>query len=108
MRAIIHGPTPLIDRPSLTCSRPADLPREEQLLLACARTALTPADLDTISARVQAGVDWDRFVAIVETSGLAPLIYRHLSRHWRPLIPADALVRLRIHVHYFTRLALLL
>lgn len=72
-----------------------ELPAAEALLLACARSELTPAEL--IRARaLAAGVDWHEVERLAEEHGVGSLAYRNLRRHFEDLAPAEMIERLKV------------
>ncbi|MBK9132594.1 MAG: nucleotidyltransferase family protein [Gammaproteobacteria bacterium] len=72
-----------------------ELPAAEALLLACARSAMTPAEL--IRAReLAAGVDWHEVERLAEDHGVGSLAYRNLRRHFEDMAPAEMIERLKI------------
>jgi len=69
---------------------PADRwPPEIDLLLACARLRLEPADLARARAAVERGIDWDRLLRLAHVHGLLPLLHSHAVSGAVPW-PADA------------------
>ena len=52
---------------------------ERELLLACARTQMTPEHEAAIAARVALGLDWNALGAMAGVHGLSPLLHRHLG-----------------------------
>jgi hypothetical protein len=74
--------------------RPHD-DRDTLLLLDCARASIEPETAERIRARVEAGPNWDRLVALAQRHRLAPLLYAHLSRTCADAVPAPVLEFLR-------------
>ena len=56
-----------------------ELSPERKLLLACARSKLTPEDRQRIADLAGADLDWDRLVTLSYAHGIAPLIYHSLQ-----------------------------
>jgi hypothetical protein len=74
---------------------------EERLLAATARLRVDRAAAECAEALLALPVDWERFVAMAEAHGVAPLVYRTFSR--LPIVrhvPDQALSRL--HARYLT------
>jgi len=68
---------------------------ECQVLLTCARTALTPAETARIKDLAQASVDWDAMVDLAESHGVNPLLYRSLKSACPSLVPQNVMQRIR-------------
>jgi hypothetical protein len=68
---------------------------EYQLLLLCARTSFSNTDLEQIALHTHNHIDWDEFILIARLHGLAPLVFRALSRSELTAVPQDALSRLK-------------
>ena len=62
-------------------------PAEHELLLACARLHLSPAE-GTRARRLAASADWDEVLALAETHRLIPFLHRHLRE--APIPPSAA------------------
>jgi hypothetical protein len=56
-------------------------PHEIELLLACARSEMSAADVSRAAAAIESGIDWDRQVAIANAHRLVPFLSRFLARH---------------------------
>jgi hypothetical protein len=96
----VNGP-PVVDL------RPHD-DRETLLLLDCARATIEPETADRIRARVAAGLNWDRLVALAQRHGLAPLLYAHLSQVCAAQVPAATLSFLQDYAQKNTAFGVLL
>jgi hypothetical protein len=84
------------------------LSAEWQLLLACARTRLTPAQQEAVAARVPAVTDWPGFLQLVDRQAVAPLVWRSLTGGRQVNLPEAVRVGLRQRVERNTHQALLL
>jgi hypothetical protein len=96
----VNGP-PVVDL------RPHD-DGETLLLLDCARATIEPETADRIRARVAAGLNWDRLVALAQRHGLAPLLYTHLSQVCDAQVPAGTLAFLQDYARKNTAFVVLL
>jgi len=96
----VNGP-PVVDL------RPHD-DRETLLLLDCARATIEPETADRIRARVAAGLNWDRLVALAQRHGLAPLLYAHLSQVCDAQVPAGTRAFLQDYAQKNTAFVVLL
>lgn len=76
---------------------------ESELLLLGARTAVTAATSDTLTALVSQRVAWDRLLAMAEQHRVTPLLYQTLSRLGSGLVPAGVLAQLRSTVDFTVR-----
>ena len=65
-----------------------------QLVRACARRTLRPADRERVRSLLQAGVNWDRVATLAIRHRLAPLVWSHLKTESIPAGAAAALQRL--------------
>ena len=66
-------PKPLMQSPDARSRREADL------LLACARTQITPRISDRIRAAVQQEIDWIGLIRLAMRHDVMPLLYRNLQ-----------------------------
>lgn len=96
----MNGP-PVVDL------RPHD-DRETLLLLDCGRATIDPETADRIRARVTAGLNWDRLVALAQRHGLAPLLYAHLSQVCGAQVPAGTLALLQDYAQKNTAFVVML
>ena len=68
---------------------------ESELLVWCARTAMTDDLKERIQQRVQEPLDWIRLLKLAAHHGVVPLLYRNLSTLCSDCVPAESLARLR-------------
>jgi Uncharacterised nucleotidyltransferase len=68
---------------------------EVDLLLACARTEITPEISDQIRAAVREGVDWLALIRLAMRHDVMPLLYRNLQRVCPDSVPESILKPLR-------------
>jgi hypothetical protein len=68
---------------------------ELELLLACARVELTPADRRRAEAAIGATVDWSRVADLAGAHGLLPLLHRHVASG-AVTVPPSAAAALRV------------
>ena len=83
--------------PAIAGLRPLDDP-ETCLLLHCGRAEVSAARAIDVRALVEAGLDWDRVLALAARHGLRALLHRHLSRIAVAAVPAAPLAALRDYV----------
>jgi Uncharacterised nucleotidyltransferase len=83
--------------PAIAGLRPLDDP-ETCLLLHCGRAVVEPDRAAQVRALVDAGLDWDRLLALAARHGLRALLHRHLSRICPEGVPAAPLAALRDYV----------
>ena len=76
-------------------SREFSMRPESELLVWCARTALTDALKERIRQRVQEPLDWGVVLDLARYHGVGPLLYRNLSTLCSDLVPAESLTQLR-------------
>ena len=69
---------------------------EFELMCLAARTYTGPLEHARITTLVQAGVDWPRFLALVERHYVAPLVQRTLQSIGGAGVPAKVLATLRV------------
>jgi hypothetical protein len=67
---------------------------EAELLLCCARIALTPRERARVIQLAGTGLDWDAVIALAEVHGLLPLLHRHLSEAAARIVPRAVAVEL--------------
>lgn len=72
---------------------------EYELLVALARTALTPAREAQAAALLERPLRWGYLRALARYHGVTPLVYSHLKRHFEEAVPEDALGDLHDQVH---------
>lgn len=84
------------------------LSAEWQLLLACARTRLTPAQQEQIAALVPTVTNWPGFLQLVDRQAVTPLVWRSLTSGREINLPETVHVGLRQRVEHNTYQALLL
>ena len=72
---------------------------EAELLLACARLRLSPAEAARVCDLLEADLDWDYLLQAASRHGVLPLLHRHLSGAAPDLVPAAAVAVLREEVH---------
>jgi len=71
-------------------------PRPEvKLLLACARTRVTPETAERIRALIQNGIDWTALIREARYHGIVPLLYRSLQATCPDAVPEPVLAQLR-------------
>lgn len=68
--------------------------REEQVLIRCAKTGLTPAERQEIADRIRQGVDWDLLMANAMRHRLMPALYHNLKAI-SAATPPEVLAQLR-------------
>lgn len=68
---------------------------ESELLIWCARTAVTDALKERIRQRVQEPLEWAVVLDLAGYHGVGPLVYRNLSTLCSGLVPAESLTQLR-------------
>ena len=68
---------------------------EAELLVWCARTALTDALKERIRQSVQEPLDWAVVLDLARYHGVGPLLYQNLSTLCSDLVPAESLTQLR-------------
>lgn len=68
---------------------------ESELLVWCARTAVTDALKERIRQRVQEPLEWAVVLDLAGYHGVGPLLYRNLSTLCSGLVPAESLTQLR-------------
>lgn len=68
---------------------------ESELLVWCARTAVTDELKESIQRRVQEPVDWAVVLDLAAYHGVGPLLYRNLSTCCSDLVPDEILTQLR-------------
>ena len=68
---------------------------ESELLVWCARTAVTDALKERIRQRVQEPLEWAVVLDLAGYHGVGPLFYRTLSTVCSDLVPAESLTQLR-------------
>jgi hypothetical protein len=71
----------------------ADITKERQLLVCCARTQLHQDDIARIRDLVLSGVDWRYLLDEAANHALRPLLYRHLQELGE--VPVEAIAELR-------------
>ena len=76
-------------------TRQFSLRPESELLVWCARTAMTDEIKERIRQRVQGPLDWAVVLDLAGYHGVGPLLYRNLSTLCSDLVPAESLARLR-------------
>ncbi len=76
-------------------TRQFSLRPESDLVLWCARTAVTDALKERIRQKVQEPLDWGVVLDLAGYHGVGPLLYRHLSTLCSDLVPAESLTQLR-------------
>ena len=76
-------------------SRQFSMRPESELLVWCARTAVTDALKERIRQRVQEPLDWGVVLELAGYHGVGPLLYRNLSTLCSDLVPAESLTQLR-------------
>ena len=76
-------------------TRQFSLRPESELMLWCARTALTDELKECIRQRVQEPLDWGVVLDLAKYHGVGPLLYRNLSTFCSDLVPAESLTQLR-------------
>jgi hypothetical protein len=76
-------------------ARQFSLQPESELLVWCARTAMTDALKERIRQRVQEPLDWAAVLDLAWYHGVGALLYRNLSTLCSDLVPAESLTRLR-------------
>jgi hypothetical protein len=74
---------------------------ESELIIACARTTPTAADLTDIARLLEGAIDWERLIELATAHNLAPLLYANLLRVGGA--PPAELDRLRRHVQQGTQ-----
>ena len=94
MGLVLPGLTPADGRSAIAGLRPLDDP-ETCLLLHCGRADVEPERAAQVRALVDAGLDWDRVLALAARHGLRALLHRHLTRLAPDGIPAAPLAVLR-------------
>lgn len=68
---------------------------ESELLVWCARTAVTDEGKACIRQKVQAPLDWQVVLELAWYHGVGPLLYRNLSTLCADLVPIESLTQLR-------------
>ena len=68
---------------------------ESELLVWCARTAVTDALKERIRQSVQEPLDWAVVLDLARYHGVGPLLYQNLSTLCSDLVPAESLTQLR-------------
>lgn len=68
---------------------------ESELLIWCARTAVTDELKERIRQRVQEPLEWVVVLDLAGYHGVSPLLYRNLSTLCSGLVPAESLTQLR-------------
>jgi len=76
-------------------TRQFSLRPESELLVWCARTAMTDAFRERIRQRVQEPLDWAAVLDLAWYHGVGPLLYQNLSTLCSDLVPAESLTQLR-------------
>jgi hypothetical protein len=89
--------TPAASAAAIAGLRPIDDP-ETCLLLHCGRAVVDPERAAQVRALVEAGLDWDRLLALAARHGLRALLHRHLSRLCPDSVPSAPLAVLRDYV----------
>jgi hypothetical protein len=77
-----------------TATRPLRFTPEAELVLCCARTRLDETIARRIESLLAEPLDWSRVLDWARLHGVAPLLYRHLSRVGPGTVPAQPLRRL--------------
>jgi len=72
---------------------------EAELLVWCARTAVTDELKARIRQRVQGPLDWAVVLDLARYHGVGPLLYRSLSTVCSDLVPVDSMTQLRQRTH---------
>lgn len=94
MGFVLTGLTPADADPAIAGLRPLSDP-ETCLLLHCGRADVSSERTAQVQALVDAGLDWDRVLALAARHGLRPLLHRHLTRLAPAGVPAAPLAALR-------------
>ena len=68
---------------------------ENEVLLLCARGALTPPQRERLRALVTENLDWDYFYKLARRHALAPLVFAQLNQSARESVPPGPLQRFR-------------
>ncbi|MEO5820022.1 MAG: nucleotidyltransferase family protein [Vicinamibacteraceae bacterium] len=89
--------TPVDAVTAIASLRPLEDP-EACLLLHCGRAELSAERAGQVRALVEAGLDWDRVLALAARHGLRALLHRHLARLAPAGLPAAPLASLRDYV----------
>jgi len=71
---------------------------EVDLLLCCARTKLSPENMEQIKRLLRSEMDWTYLVRMAGIHGLIPLLYLHLKNDFLDLVPAP--IADRLHVQF--------
>jgi hypothetical protein len=107
MGLVLPGLTPADAGRAIAGLRPLDDP-ETCLLLHCGRADVDPERAAQIRALVDAGLDWDRVLALAARHGLRALLHRHLTRLAPASVPAAPLAALRDYAQKNSAFGLLL
>lgn len=78
--------------------RPLDA-SEKRLLVCCSRTRIEPVVADEIRALLARPLDWNLLLSLAAEHSVAPLLNRSLAAIAPEAAPAEALARLKNHVH---------
>lgn len=73
--------------------------REYEILVACARTQLRPADAERLRGLLGGEPRWGYLIALARYHGVLPLLYYHLKNAFEDRTPSDRMDQLRQHVH---------
>lgn len=84
----------LLPQPSAK-SLPANIRKEEELLLCCARTYMPPPIAARLKMLVLEDIDWDYLIQIAQWHGVMPLLYHSLKSTCPASVPQDQLKQLR-------------
>jgi Uncharacterised nucleotidyltransferase len=93
--------------PAIADLRPLDDP-ETCLLLHCGRATLAPERAAQVRSLAEAGLDWQRVLALAARHGLQALLHRHLTRICPASVPATTLAALRDYVQTNSAFSVLL
>ena len=69
---------------------------EDELLLCCARTQVTPEIAAKIRVLAAADVDWNYLALLAKRHSIIPLLYRQLAHHASELVPKPNLANLKL------------
>lgn len=71
---------------------------EQQLLLICAATRLSKAEVERARTLIERGCDWKRFMRLVLTHGVGGFVYRNLVREFPAVVPDGIISGLKSYV----------
>ena len=68
---------------------------ESELVVLCARTAVSDGIKEQIRQKAQEPLDWAIVLDLIGYHGVVPIVYRNLTTLCSDLVPAESLARLR-------------